>query len=77
MIPAEVDGCSDLSEARSRAVELLTLFGLKEHLHFLPSELSGGLARRVAFARSLLLNRSCYLFDEPLRHYSDQGAKEG
>jgi NitT/TauT family transport system ATP-binding protein len=67
ILPAEVDGASDLTNARSRAVELLTLFGLEEHLHFLPSELSGGLARRVAFARTLLLNRSCYLFDEPFK----------
>jgi len=67
LLPAEVDGESNLAEARSRAVELLTVFGLGEHLHFLPAELSGGLARRVAFARTLLLNRSCYLFDEPFK----------
>lgn len=67
LLPAEVDGCADIADARNRAIELLTLFGLKDHLNFLPSELSGGLARRVAFARALLLNRSCYLFDEPFK----------
>jgi ABC-type lipoprotein export system ATPase subunit len=49
----------------SEAASLLERVGLKERLHHLPSELSGGEQQRVAIARSLINNPSIIYADEP------------
>ena len=48
-----------------RATELIDSIGLSDRLGHLPSELSGGERERVAIARTLLLNPTLILADEP------------
>ena len=56
------------NEVRERALELLTLVGLRQKADNLPSELSGGEAQRVAIARALAQQPKLLLCDEPTGH---------
>ena len=53
------------TERRRRVRELLTSVGLERDLEKMPSEISGGMQKRVALARALALNPEVVLFDEP------------
>ncbi|MCS6989264.1 MAG: ABC transporter ATP-binding protein [Chloroherpetonaceae bacterium] len=55
----------DFKQAKEKAEELLVAVGLKDRLHHLPSELSGGEAQRVAVARALVNSPDVVLADEP------------
>lgn len=52
-------------EVLDRVDECLTLVGLKGTNKLRPSELSGGMKRRVGFARAIALKPKILLFDEP------------
>ncbi len=52
-------------EVKSRVDELLTLLGLTEASRLIPDALSGGMIKRVAFARAVVLRPKLLLADEP------------
>ncbi|ASA56165.1 phospholipid ABC transporter ATP-binding protein MlaF [Vibrio gazogenes] len=58
---------TELNEAFIRTLVLLKLeaVGLRGAAHLMPSELSGGMARRAALARSIALDPELIMFDEP------------
>lgn len=63
-MPAMIAG-QTFTEARDRAVELLTDVGLAERLDHRPSMLSGGESQRVAVARAFMMHPALILADEP------------
>ena len=53
------------TEAKKRAIELLTRVGLSERLHHRPAQMSGGEKQRVSFARALANRPKIIFADEP------------
>ena len=64
MMPALIAGENE-SEAKQRAVKMLSDLGLANRLSHKPNELSGGEKQRVAAARAMMMKPSVILADEP------------
>ena len=58
-------GQTNDSELRERVVSVLERVGLHDVLEKMPSELSGGMQRRVALARSIIREPKYLIYDEP------------
>ena len=59
------DGQLEEEEIESRVREMLGFVGLATHFDKMPSDLSGGQKRRVAFARALVARPQIMFYDEP------------
>jgi len=64
------------SEKDALVLETLESVGLKTAMNLMPSELSGGMKRRVALARALILKPKIIIYDEPTTGLDPITAKE-
>ncbi len=73
-MPAYIGGKNKKIE--ERAEELLVLLGLKDRIHNLPSQMSGGEQQRTAVARALINSPSIIFADEPSGNLDSKNAQE-
>lgn len=62
-------------EAKKRAMELISRFGMEDRINNLPRNLSGGQQQRIAISRSLVTNPKLILCDEPTASLDHKSAK--
>jgi phospholipid/cholesterol/gamma-HCH transport system ATP-binding protein len=56
---------SETESSIDKVIEVLENVGLAHTVDMMPSELSGGMRKRIALARTLILNPDIILYDEP------------
>ncbi|MDF2455082.1 MAG: organic solvent transporter ATP-binding protein [Cytophagaceae bacterium] len=54
-----------VEETNKRVLEALQNVGLEDSIHKMPSELSGGMRKRIGLARTMMLKPQIMLYDEP------------
>ncbi len=74
-LPVMLDGVK-ADEAKAKATEWLTRFGLAERLANRPDQLSGGQQQRVAVARALVSEPKLVLADEPTGNLDTRSGDE-
>ncbi len=74
-LPVTLDGVRP-ADAKARASEWLTRFGLSDRLDHRPDQLSGGQQQRVAVARALVANPALILADEPTGNLDTRASEE-
>ncbi len=73
-VPAIYAGYS-ANQRRQRADDLLDALGLKERIHYYPTQLSGGQQQRVSIARALMNGGEVILADEPTGALDSESGK--
>ena len=58
-------GWKDRQKIKAAVLETLASVDLEEHLHKLPSDLSGGMRKRAALARAIITDPQAVFYDEP------------
>ena len=58
-------------EDSEKALKMLEIVKLADHIHKYPKQLSGGMRQRLALARTLFMNPEIILMDEPLSALDD------
>ncbi len=61
---------------KEKAEEIMNLLGLKDRIHNLPSQMSGGEQQRTAVARALINSPSIIFADEPSGNLDSKNAQE-
>ncbi len=65
MMPMDMSGLFHPRRSKERALELLEMVELSEHVYKFPSQISGGQQQRVAIARALANDPPLIVADEP------------
>ncbi len=76
MLPSMYTQEISLSEAKQRALELLTRFGLSDKASSYPNRISGGQQQRTAIVRALFMNPQLILADEPTGNLDTKTGKD-
>jgi phospholipid/cholesterol/gamma-HCH transport system ATP-binding protein len=63
--PLERHATMSIAERRERVMEMLSSVGMERDLNKMPSDISGGMQKRVGLARALVLQPEILLLDEP------------
>ncbi|MDF1514510.1 MAG: ABC transporter ATP-binding protein, partial [Anaerolineae bacterium] len=74
MLPMDFSDSVPEAQRESRAMELLTLVGLRDTAHHLPHAVSGGQQQSAAIARALANNPPILVADEPTGNLDSRSA---